>query len=42
MSGYAEGAVSDRDALPDGQDFLGKPFSPSELTARVRALLDRV
>jgi len=40
MSGYAERAVSDRDALPDGQDFLGKPFSPSELTARVRALLD--
>jgi len=41
MSGYTERAVSDRDALPDGQDFLGKPFSPSELTARARALLDR-
>ncbi len=40
MSGYAQQAVSDRAALPPGHGFLPKPFSPSDLEQRVRALLD--
>jgi len=39
MSGYAHKVLGDTDQLPDGE-LLRKPFSPEELTAAVRAVLD--
>jgi two-component system cell cycle sensor histidine kinase/response regulator CckA len=40
VSGYAEGAVTREGALPPGLRFLPKPFTPADLVARVRAVLD--
>jgi two-component system, cell cycle sensor histidine kinase and response regulator CckA len=39
MSGYAHKALGDTARLPGGE-LLRKPFSPEELTAAVRAVLD--
>jgi two-component system cell cycle sensor histidine kinase/response regulator CckA len=40
VSGYAEAAIVDRGVLEAGIEFLPKPFMPSTLLERVRALLD--
>jgi CheY-like chemotaxis protein len=40
MSGYTEGALIDRAASEVGAPFLQKPFTPAELTRRVREVLD--
>ncbi len=39
MSGYADESIGLKSALRPGDDFLQKPFSPSELVLRVRKLL---
>jgi DNA-binding response OmpR family regulator len=39
ISGYDDGTLQ-RGALEAGASFLQKPFGPSELARRVRALLD--
>lgn len=41
MTGYSRNAVVHQGRLDDGVDLLQKPFSQSELAARVRAALDR-
>ncbi|HVJ18360.1 MAG TPA: AAA family ATPase [Polyangiaceae bacterium] len=41
MSGYAEQALLEGDQTMTGEAFLQKPFSPSELARRVRAILDQ-
>jgi PAS domain S-box-containing protein len=41
MTGYSRNAVIHQGRLDDGVDLLQKPFSQSELAARVRAALDR-
>jgi two-component system cell cycle sensor histidine kinase/response regulator CckA len=41
VSGYAEAAIVDRGVLEAGIEFLPKPFRPSTLLARARAILDR-
>ena len=40
-SGYTENAIVHRGVLEAGVELLAKPFSPTELRARVRELLDR-
>jgi DNA-binding response OmpR family regulator len=40
MSGYTDEAVLRNGHLPSGEAFLHKPFSPTTLARRVRALLD--
>jgi len=40
MSGYAEQALGDDGSTTLGGFFLHKPFTPSDLLARVRQLLD--
>ena len=40
VSGYAHGALAERTAVAPGFEFLHKPFTPSSLLARVRAVLD--
>jgi PAS domain S-box-containing protein len=40
ISGYAESALSKDGVLEAGVELLPKPFTPSDLLARVRALLD--
>jgi FixJ family two-component response regulator len=42
MTGHAEGAIVERGVLEPGTHLIEKPFSPAELTAKVRELLDRV
>ena len=42
MSGYTRGAVPDVQLQGDRTVFLSKPFTPSELAQRVRAVLDVV
>ena len=39
MSGYAQGALSERDALEPGIGFLGKPFSKEVLLAKLNEVL---
>jgi two-component system, cell cycle sensor histidine kinase and response regulator CckA len=41
VSGYAQDAVAQRGGLAPGTDLLEKPFTPSVLLGRVRAVLDR-
>lgn len=40
MSGYTEDAILRRGALREGAEFIHKPFSPAQLAARVRRMLD--
>jgi FixJ family two-component response regulator len=40
MSGYSADVISHRGVLGDGVNFLQKPFSMTELAARVRQALD--
>jgi len=40
VSGYAQDAIAQRGVLDSGVEFLAKPFTPSTLVARVRAMLD--
>ncbi len=40
MSGYADEAVVRHGLLRPGADYLGKPFSPTALSVRVREVLD--
>ena len=40
-SGYADGEMDEASPLEGGASFVGKPFSPDELTRKVRELLDR-
>ena len=40
VSGYTDEALRDRGIATDGNDFLPKPFVPSDLLGRVRAVLD--
>ncbi len=41
VSGYTENTIVHRGVLEGGVDLLAKPFSPSDLQARVREILDR-
>jgi two-component system cell cycle sensor histidine kinase/response regulator CckA len=41
MSGYTDRAAIASKALGSGLDYIQKPFTPSALVARVRAILDR-
>ena len=41
ISGYAEGSLPSRSALPTGASLLQKPFSSDALLGRVREVLDR-
>lgn len=41
MSGYADESIGLKSALRPHDDFLQKPFSPSELVLRVRKLLNK-
>jgi PAS domain S-box-containing protein len=40
MSGYTDDAIIHHGVLEEGLEFLAKPFSPDELLARVRGVLD--
>jgi signal transduction histidine kinase/ActR/RegA family two-component response regulator len=40
-SGYGEDIIAKQGVLDQGLDFIGKPYRPSELGAKVRAILDR-
>jgi PAS domain S-box-containing protein len=42
MSGYTDSAIVHHGVLAEGTAFLQKPFSSTELTAKVRSLLDAV
>jgi len=39
MSGYADGVIDNTGILPDGVNFLQKPFTPDELTAKLARIL---
>jgi CheY-like chemotaxis protein len=41
MSGYTDNSVLQHDLIDPDANFLQKPFTPEELTQRVRAALDR-
>ena len=41
MSGFTDDAIVHRNVLDAGVDFLQKPFTPRDLLARVRKVLDR-
>ncbi len=40
MSGYTDDAIVHHGVLDDGTHFIGKPFSPADLTRMVRQVLD--
>jgi DNA-binding response OmpR family regulator len=40
MSGYAEDAIVQHGILDAGMHFVQKPFRPSELSRRIREVLD--
>jgi two-component system, cell cycle sensor histidine kinase and response regulator CckA len=40
-SGYGENIIAKQGVIDDGLNFIGKPYRPRELAAKVRALLDR-
>ncbi len=40
-SGYGENIIAKQGIIDDGIHFIGKPYRPRELAARVRTLLDR-
>jgi DNA-binding response OmpR family regulator len=40
VSGYTQDAIDRQGALAPGTSFLPKPFTPAQLLARVRAVLD--
>jgi two-component system, cell cycle sensor histidine kinase and response regulator CckA len=40
MSGYSENAIIHHGVMEEGTDFIEKPFSPEELTSRIREVLD--
>jgi len=42
ISGYADGVIDDTGILPDGVNFLQKPFTPDELAAKVAQILKQV
>jgi len=42
MSGYTNGVIDDGGILPEGVNFLQKPFTPDALAANVRKVLDQV
>jgi|GEM_PF-1583014 len=39
MSGYTASVIADRGVLDEGIDFIQKPFSAEELTAKVWEVL---
>jgi len=41
ISGYADGVIDDTGILPDGVNFLQKPFTPDALTAKVARILNQ-
>jgi len=41
ISGYADGVLDDTGILPDGVNFLQKPFAPDVLTAKVARILNQ-
>jgi len=41
VSGYAESVIATEGSLPEGADFLPKPFTARKLRDRVREALDR-
>jgi DNA-binding response OmpR family regulator len=41
VSGYTDDAILQHGILEEGIDFLPKPYSPDQLAARVREILDR-
>ena len=40
MSGYPADVITSRGVLPDGVNFIQKPFSIADLTTELRAILD--
>jgi YesN/AraC family two-component response regulator len=40
MSGYADNAFVHNGMIDEGTNFIGKPFTPSELERKVREILD--
>jgi two-component system, cell cycle sensor histidine kinase and response regulator CckA len=40
VSGYTDNIIAERGMLAPGMAFLQKPFSPSNLVAKVREVLD--
>ncbi len=42
MSGYAENALAHHGELPQGLNFIQKPYHAAELAKKVREVLDRI
>ena len=41
ISGYTDGKIDETGNLPDGVDYLQKPFTPDALAAKVARILDQ-